>query len=326
MGAILGTALLVTLTRPASWVLALAAFLIRGGIVWFLLPILVLPTPVGLANVLGPTIVDFVFGGLSLGLIALMLAGAGAIVLWVVAGGLAAAAIEVELIGVVATDEEVAPPEEAGAVSVPTGRTLRVLAIRLIALFPFLVAFAVATTRIVSVTYGELTLPSSAAPIVWRVLQAVPDAVLLIVLAWIAGETIAALAARRVVLGDPSIRRALVGAMSDAVRHPIRVAGLFLVPSVVLLLVLIPAAAAATVSWTGLRAALVSTAEPIVVVGALVVFVGLWAGGLALTGAVCAWRQAAWTVATVPWWRGTFGGSSTGRPGDWKSVDPSGTL
>jgi hypothetical protein len=327
MSAILGTALLVTLTRPASWVLALAMFLIRGGMVWFLVPILVLPTPVGLSNALGPTIVDFVLGGPTPGLMVVMFAGAGLVVLWVVAGGSAAAAIEVELIEAVVTDEEVVPIEGDGAVTpAPAGRTLRVLAIRLLALVPLLVAAVVATTRIVSVTYGELTLPSSAAPLVWRVLQAVPDAVLLILLTWIAGETVATLAARRVVLGDPSIRRALVGAMSDVLRHPLRVAGLVVVPSVVLLLVLIPAAAAATVSWTGLRAALVTRAEPIVVVGALVAFVALWAGGLALTGAVCAWRQAAWTVAAVPWGRGTFGGSATGRPGDWKSAESSGTL
>ncbi len=77
LGGILGTALLVTLTRPATWLVALAGFLIRGGIVWFLIPIVALPTPVGLANALGPSIVEFVFGGLTLGVVLLLIAGAG---------------------------------------------------------------------------------------------------------------------------------------------------------------------------------------------------------------------------------------------------------
>ena len=46
-GAALTGALLVTLATPATWPLALAAFLIRGGILLVTLPIVVLPTPVG---------------------------------------------------------------------------------------------------------------------------------------------------------------------------------------------------------------------------------------------------------------------------------------
>ena len=55
-GAALTRALLATLATPVTWPLALAAFLLRGGILVFTLPILVLPTPVGLGNVLAPTI------------------------------------------------------------------------------------------------------------------------------------------------------------------------------------------------------------------------------------------------------------------------------
>lgn len=324
LGSTLGTALLVTLTRPMTWALALAAFLLRGGIVWFLVPILVLPSPVGLANALGPTIMSFVFGGLSLGLIALMLSGAAAVVLWIVVGGLAAASIEVELIRLVAGDEEL---DASRVAAPPTGRTLRVAAVRLIAHVPLLIAVAVATTRIIAVTYAELTLPSSSTtPIAWRVLQAVPETVVLIAVAWLAGEVVGALATRRVALADPSIIRALAGGIADAVRHPLRVAGLFAGPSLVLLLVLIPAAAASTVSWTALRSALAEAADPLVVGAALGAFLFLWIGGLVLAGAVCAWRQAVWTVAAAVHGRGTFGGSPTGRPGDWNSVETSATL
>lgn len=333
MGGILGTALLVTLTRPATWLLALAAFLIRGGIVWFLIPILILPTPVGLANLVGPTIVEFVFGGPTLGLLLLMLGGAVAVVIWVVGGGLLAAAIEVELVRVVVDDEEVAAPSEVGAPSrdrrsrVLPGRTLRVVAVRLVALLPLGVVVMFGTTRIVAVTYAELTLPSSTAtPIAWRVVQGVPETIVLISVVWVLGEIVAALAARRVVLGDPSIARALAGAVADTIRHPIRAFGLFAVPTAGLILVLIPCGAAAAVALTGLRSALTDPPGPLVLAVALVTFVGLWAGGLILAAAVCAWRQAAWTVAVVPSGRGTFGGSETRRPGDWNAVEPSGNL
>jgi len=114
LGATLAGSLLATLAHPVLWVLALAGFLVRGGIVAFLIPILVLPTPVGLANLAGPTLVEFVFGGLSLGLAALLALGVGIAVVWIVFGGLAAAAIEVECIGVAAQDEDVASAAPAG--------------------------------------------------------------------------------------------------------------------------------------------------------------------------------------------------------------------
>ena len=98
LGATLVTSLLATLAHPATWPLALAGFLLRGGIIAFLIPIFVLPTPVGLANLTGPTVVDIVLGGLSLGLLALLAIGVGALLAWIVFGGFLAATLEAELI------------------------------------------------------------------------------------------------------------------------------------------------------------------------------------------------------------------------------------
>lgn len=329
----LGTALLVTLTRPTTWLLALAAFLIRGGIVWFLVPILVLPTPVGLANALGPSIVEFVFGGLTLGVILLLVVGVGLVLLWVIGGGLAAASLELALIHEVAGDVGLAAPDvglgpgDAPVAAVPRGRTLRVLAVRLVAAAPLVVAILFGSTRIVAATYAELTLPSdTATPIAWRVLTAVPEAVLLLVITWVFAEVIGALATRRVGLGDPSMVGALRGALVETVRHPLRTLTLFGIPTVALMLVLVPSAAAATVAWSGLRTTLADPGAGLLVGLALIAFVGLWAGGLVLAGAACAWRAAAWTVDAVALGRGTFGGSDTDRPGDWKSAAASGTV
>ena len=71
-GAALSGALLVTLASPATWPLALAVFLLRGGLLVVALPILVLPTPVGLGNLLAPTLTAFVFGGISLQLVVMV--------------------------------------------------------------------------------------------------------------------------------------------------------------------------------------------------------------------------------------------------------------
>ncbi len=65
-GAALSSALLATLAEPATWALALAAFLIRGGIILVALPVVVLPTPVGIGNVVAPVLNTIAFGQVSM--------------------------------------------------------------------------------------------------------------------------------------------------------------------------------------------------------------------------------------------------------------------
>ena len=101
-------ALLVTLATPATWPLALGAFLIRGGILLVVVPVVVLPTPVGLANAFGPLVTAIALGSVT----GSMIAAGGAAVLAVVAllfgGAWLAAALEAEAIRIVALDEDLA--------------------------------------------------------------------------------------------------------------------------------------------------------------------------------------------------------------------------
>lgn len=343
LGGTLVTSLLATLARPATWILALAGFLVRGGIVAFLIPILVLPTPVGLANLAGPTVVGFVFGGFSVGLAVLIALGVGGAIAWIVFGGLLAAALEVEGIRIVAGDEDVAAAAPAidhaagdagrpGTTTVPphafdpTRQALRILAARMAMLFPLVAVIAWASARIVAATYAELTLPSDVTmPIVWRIVAAVPDAIVVVIVVWLVGEVIGGIAARRIVLEGASIAGGLRGAVLEAIVHPARTLVLLAVPAAILLLVFIPAAGAASVAWAWLRTALADR-DTVPAILALVVFVALWAGGLVLVGMVAAWRHAAWTADAVRRGHRTFGGSPTRRPGDWKAVGGSGTL
>ena len=66
LGAILLSSLLATLAHPLAWPVALAGFLVRGGIVVFLLPIVALPSPVGISDRIAPTLSSMVLGGATI--------------------------------------------------------------------------------------------------------------------------------------------------------------------------------------------------------------------------------------------------------------------
>jgi hypothetical protein len=331
-GAALTDALLVTVATPATWPMALAAFLLRGGIVLVTLPIVVLPTPVGLGNVVAPAITSVALGTIPILVLVVSVIAAAVASGWLLLGGWVAAALEGEGVRIVARDEEATAARGPASTAVPpigggdaTGAS-RILAARLVAYLPLGLALAWASVRFVSASYAELTNPSDVStPIVLRVVRASPDAVLAIALAWMVGEIVGAMAARRIVLrGDP-VMAALRGAVVDAFRHPLAVLARFWLPTLVLALVLAPSALAAASAWTAASAALLDRADPLQVVAAIVLFVVSWVVGLILAGVVCAWRAAAWTVADLVG-PGTFGGSSDRRPGDWRPDGSSANL
>ncbi|MFL5777840.1 MAG: hypothetical protein ACJ761_02750 [Chloroflexota bacterium] len=325
LGRALAGSFLAAIARPESWVLALGSFLIRGGIVLFVIPIWMVPTPVGLANVVAPTITSFVFGGISPTFVAFVAASVTAFIGWVVLAGLISARFERELILMFAADEE--------AVEVPVrpvghpGAAWRVLAVRLIAYLPLVAAVAFASTRIVQVTYLELTDPSDVGvPVELRVLRRVPEAVINIVAAWSIGEIVGSLAARQVVLARRSVLRALLAAIAEVVRHPISTLVTYIVPTATLLVVTVPMAIVAGLAWDRLRVALgAARTEPIAAVGFVVVFVAVWSSAIVVAGALSAWRSAAWTTEVVRLQR-TFGGSARRRAGDWEQQQTSGSL
>ena len=86
------------LGRPTWWLLALAGFLARGGILLFLLAIVVLPSPLAVSNLLAPLLVPIIFGGVTPALAAAIAAAIVAVLALLAAGTLLGAAVEVELI------------------------------------------------------------------------------------------------------------------------------------------------------------------------------------------------------------------------------------
>ncbi|HEX7950188.1 MAG TPA: hypothetical protein VF494_07550 [Candidatus Limnocylindrales bacterium] len=312
-GAALTDALLVTLASPATWPLALAAFLLRGGLLVVAVPILVLPTPVGLGNLLAPTLTALVFGGASPELVVTIAAIVGAALTWIVAGGVLAAILEAEAARIVAAHEEVAPPggvrthqlavdELSDPLTIRFSRrrrteAVRVFLVRVLAHLPLGLALVWGTAQFVAVTYRELTNPVDVAtPLVWRVLLASPGVLAAIVLTWTAGQAIGALAARRLVLARGGIVRALADATLTLVRRPVVVLADFWLPTVALGIALAPSALAAAPAADVVREAMNTPNDPVELFLAVVLFVSLWVVGLVLIAVVCAWRAAVWTV------------------------------
>jgi hypothetical protein len=324
-------ALLVTLATPATWPLALATFLVRGGIVLVLLPVIVLPTTVGLGNLFGPTLTSIAFGSIPVQVIVVAGAVGGFALAWLVVGGWLAAGLEAEGARIVARDEDGVALGVAGsppaAVESSSGRVAaRILAARLIASVPLVLVLAIGSIRLVFVTYRELTSPIDVSmPITLRVLRGSPEVVVTVVLAWMLAEVVGAVAARRITLGDERVGEALVGAVSVLVRAPLSALARFVVPTVVLLVILLPAAVATGSAWEAVGAVLGDVTEPLPALLIVVAFVGLWVLGLVLVAVVCAWRAAIWTVAEVAR-KGTFGGSTDRRPGHWRFARSSATL
>ena len=328
LGATLVASLMVSLTRPATWPLALATFLLRGGVALVLVPIIVLPSAVALGNLLTPLVSTFVFRGFEAVAVPVIVLAVG-VLIWLVGGGLLAAALESELVRRTAADDDAWPagrPPRGEAHEKPApagGRVWRVLAVRLVAHLPLFLALSWGAIRIVTVAYRELTVPSDVTvALVIRVASGAPDAVAVVIVAWLLGETVGAIAARRVsLLGEP-VPTALGRAMVRVLRHPLRCAALAVLPLVPLAVVVIAAGFATSTTWDALRAGLSFGGSPVLTLALVLVLVALFAGGLLLIGAASAWRAAVWTVEVA----GTFGVVGHGPEGPWNGVTGSATL
>ena len=284
----LAASLLATLTRPAWWAMALAAFLVRGGVIVVLLPIVSLPTVAGLANAFGPLVVGLVFAGPSTTFVVAVVGLALAITAWLLIGGVVAAALDLAQVRDAARDEELedAPPPTSGGPGVA-------LAARLLAHVPTAIVLVLGAVRLVGASYDELIRPGDPAiPVAIRVALRIPDVVTALLVAWALGEVVGGLAVRHLAWGA-----SLRGAFGRAIRSLVRPAGLvtFLVTTAALVAVIVGSATAGSVAWDHLRVVLLDGGNANDVRLALVVFSLTWVAGLWLLSLVVAWRSAAWT-------------------------------
>jgi hypothetical protein len=297
--AALVASLIAVLDQPRWWVIAQAVFLLRGGIVLAIIPIVVLPTEAGLFNALGPLLVGFYFGAPSAAFVRLVTVISGLLLAWLLAGGLLASRLEVTLI-----DDVARRAGRAGTVARPGALAWRALLIRITCMTPLLAALGWGATQVVAAAYAEVLHPTDlTTPIALRVAMRVPDVIVLIGVVWLAGETAAGTAVRRLALGlSPSTATAFVHGWLDAVARPWSLL-LAVVTNAAVLAIVAGGAAAAAYAWFRLRVAIGLQLglpwDPLIEAASSMAFVAIWLAGLALASVVVSWRSSAWTFEAV---------------------------
>lgn len=290
--------------------IALAGFLVRGGLVLLLLPSVVLPSVIGIAGATGahaftlsgdptPWFVE-VLAAVSVGLL-----------VWLLISALVGSLVDVWL---VRSALEIGYYDLDPTLPAAGPRLLvRLASIRLICLVPLAIALVWAGGRVYTATYNELITPSNlAVSLPLRVIGDATDAVAVAVATWLACETIGAIAARRLILTGDAVWRAIVGALAQVVRRPIwtllTVATSVAASAVVAVATFLGTAAAYDWVTVATRTekpiaetlgigAFTTTRDfrPVVFVLAVVALASVWLAGLALSGVTSAWRSAAIT-------------------------------
>jgi hypothetical protein len=292
-GGPLGGALRLTLGAPGLWAVGLAGFLARGGIVVFALPIVALPSVVGLITFIGPNSVTA--AGLAPRFVAIVATVTAGLIAWIVVATIVAAATDLALVGAV-----VRGTANRSTPGVRTPGPTTVFVIRLVSLVPFALGVALGGVRLGQVGYQELILPSNGSShFVIRVLQGAPEVVALLLVTWLVTELIGAIAVRLAIVEGRTAAGSLGRSPAWIVRRPLR--SLVVVAGTVIgsILVLAPAVIVAGTAWDVVRTALLGDAGPFVDVVAVVLFVAVWTIALVLAGIVATWRSAAWSLAVV---------------------------
>jgi hypothetical protein len=287
---------------PGAWLLGVAGFLVRGGIFVLLLPILTVPSPVGIALFIGPGIINT--GRLSgPALVAACVAVAVAMLL--LTGALLVAAwLEQRAFERMSGDPEVAALAGAdGGSAARPGRLGRLVAVQVAALVPVVLAALAAAGPLAASVRHEILLPDDlAVPLVLRAARGAVEPLLVLVASIVLADLISGLLSRRVLQprrGRPASPRAIV-------RGALRVIATATVGWLVAAVIMLPAIAAVIVTWGTVRDAWLSGAPfhsgPAAAVAAetTLIFVAVWLAALLLGGLVSTLRGALWTARALP--------------------------
>ena len=247
-GGPLGAGARIALGAPSLWPVGLAGFLARGGIVLFALPIVALPSVVGLTTFIGPNSVTA--AGVAPRLVLLIALTTAVLVVWVVVATLIGAAADRVLVRAVVASE----PDAGRALRAPDRDLPTLFVVRLVSLVPFALAVGIGGARLGQVGYQELVLPAdSSAPFVIRVLVGAPEVIALLIGGWLVSELIGACAVRLAMRDDRSAARALGGAIGWVVRHPLRSVGTLGATVVVSVIVVGPLIGLSIAAWARVR-------------------------------------------------------------------------
>jgi hypothetical protein len=286
-------ALAASLGRPRWWVLALAAFLVRGGIFVVLLPLVSLPSAPSLATLLAPTIEALAMSRQSLAGVFVATAILSGLVAVLAVAALVGSWLDNTLRGEAESSDEL---DLRPALEPPSA--WRALGVRLVAHLPTFIALAYAAVRIVIATYQELMSPGAPSiPIALRVVARAPDALVVAIVAWLIGEALGGIAARRLAEGE-GLGRALRGGLGDLLRFRGVVTFLLTDAAVVAVVILLNSVVGRAADHV--RAYLLDRADDLSLAAALFLLVTTWLLALAVLGAALAWRATAWTIEAAP--------------------------
>ena len=306
----LARALAFGLTHAEASAVALAGFLLRGGIVLLALPSVILPSVIGIASVTGVDAIS-IAGQPTTWLVELIVLAIVVAIAWLSVASLVGSVIDVWLIQIMLD-----PGQSTRQEGLPVPQVwllLRLAAIRMICLVPLAIAIAWAATRIFTATYDELTTPTNlTSPLPLRVVLAAGDAVAVVVLVWLAAETLAAIAVRREILVGGGIRQSLIDATTEVVRRPISTLLTAIVSYVTSALAIGLALVGTSIAFDWCRIAArnqepvavklgigsfstIRDFRPVVFTLAVVALVVVWVVALAVSAVTSAWRSAAFT-------------------------------
>jgi hypothetical protein len=288
----LAAATVAALVRARWWLLALAAFLVRGGILLILPPLVLLPTPAELANLLSPSLLGTGLGAPTALLVSVVaIAGLG-LLLVVVLTTVLGTWLDLALV-----EAEEADPELARiGPSHPRASLIAAIEARLVAHIPTAVVAVLAAMALGAAATAEFIGPQGTGPIYLRILSRASIAPAATVVAWLLGEAWGGLAMRRLGTGT-SVLQALRLGLADLL-HPSGLVTLVLSTAVVAL----PLAAlwlATGRAFTRLWSVLGDPSDGGLIIVALALLVGTWAAGLWLLAIGLTWRSAAWTAEAL---------------------------
>jgi len=295
----LTAAVAATLIRGRLWLVALAAFLVRGGILVLLPPVLVIPSPATLASLVSPTVVGAGLSDPGPALVAV--AAATSLGLFVVLLGttVVGAWLDLALVEAALADDELVrlqPGQRGGS---PAGRRIALdaaIEARLVAHVPTAIALVVAVFALRDAAMAELTSPAGGGSLFLRILLRAPFAVGAVVVAWYAGEAWGGLAVRRLA-ARPSVLAALRTALSDLGR-PGTIATA-IVSTAVVLVTIAALWLSAGRAFDRLWPILIDGGSDVIVLIGLTLLVASWAAGLWLLAISLAFRSIAWTAEVV---------------------------
>lgn len=305
-------AVTLALRHPSAWPIALAGFLARGGILLFLLPVVALPTPTGLATAFGSEIIAVAMGVPTPSVVQLVVTAIVAVLGWIVLGSLIGAAADVALAGWAATsdptadgagprEEPVRGPDASEAPQAPRARrtqglVVRVALVRLACHLPLAIVSVWAVARIVAAVYREYISPGDlSVPLPIRVAASVPDAIVLLVVVWLLGEALGGLAARAIVLQGRPAARAVAAAVASLVLHPLSAGVALASTSVALVALVAPPLGGSALAWDRLGHRLQAAPDPPAILAATLVFAGIWLAGLLAAALATTLRSSIWT-------------------------------